>query len=149
MPSSTVARAMVLSLDAADPGLVRRLAAAGEMPAMAALLERAAMIETLAPPGVYVSANWPTLFTATSPTATATCAGTRSRRAPTSGATRTSSWIREPPLWRALSEAGRRVAVFDVPHTTVEPVNGVMVGEWACHDRHWGTASWPAGWPAS
>ena len=137
------ARALVLSLDAADPGLVRRLAAAGEMPAMAALLDRAAIVDTIAPPAVYVSANWPTLFTATQPDRHGylcwdeIAPGTYERRETDL------SYIREPPIWRALSEAGRRVAVFDVPHTTVEPLNGVIVAEWACHDRHARTGSWP------
>ena len=35
------------------------------------------------------------------------------------------------------------MAVFDVPHTVVEELNGVMVVEWGCHDRHFGTKSWP------
>lgn len=137
------ARALVLSLDAADPGLVRRLAAAGDMPAMAGLLERAAIVDTIAPEAVYVSANWPTLFTATQPDRHGylcwdeIAPGTYDRRETDL------SYVREPPLWRALSEAGRRVAVFDVPHTVVEPVNGVMVAEWACHDRHAFPASWP------
>ncbi len=134
---------MVLSLDAADPGLVRRLAAAGEMPAMAALIERAAVVDTIAPEAVYVSANWPTLFTATQPDRhrylcwDEIAPGTYERRETDL------SYIREPPLWRALSAAGRRVAVFDVPHTVIEPVDGVMVTEWACHDRHGVTGSWP------
>ncbi len=35
-------------------------------------------------------------------------------------------------------------ALLDVPHSVVEELNGVMVAEWGCHDRHFGTASWPA-----
>jgi hypothetical protein len=44
-----------------------------------------------------------------------------------------------------VSDAGRRVAVLDVPHTRpVEGLNGVQVSEWGAHDRHFGTRSWPA-----
>ena len=58
---------MVVSLDAADAGLVRKFARAGEMPTFARLLREAAIVDTLAPMGVFVGANWPTIFTAVSP----------------------------------------------------------------------------------
>src|SRR5437588_11997244 len=61
------ARVLVVALDAADPGLVRAMAAGGEMPMMARLLDEAAIIDTLGPPGVFVSANWPTIYTASMP----------------------------------------------------------------------------------
>ena len=139
------AKVIAIALDAADPGLVRELVAAGEMPALARLLENGATVDTLAPEGVYVSANWPTLFTATRPDRHGYLCweeipgGSYERR------------MTEPselvgvPFWERLSDAGRRVAVFDVPHTMVRPLNGVMVSEWGCHDRHFGTASHPEG----
>jgi predicted AlkP superfamily phosphohydrolase/phosphomutase len=137
------ARVMVIALDAADPGLVRSLARAGEMPAMADFLERAAAVPTLAPMGVFVSANWPTIFTATSPDRhgylcwNEYVGGTYDYREtdPT--------MMRGAPFWETLSDAGRRVAVIDVPHSLARPVNGAMLVEWGCHDRHLGTASWP------
>jgi len=141
MPSK--ARVLVLALDAADPGLVRELAQAGEMPAMARFLERAAEVETRAPAGVFVSANWPTIFTSTTPDRhrylcwNEYIGGTYDYREtdPT--------MVRGTPFWDALSAAGKRVALVDVPHTVVRPLNGVMVSEWGCHDRHLGTASFP------
>jgi predicted AlkP superfamily phosphohydrolase/phosphomutase len=137
------ARVMVLALDAADPALVRELAAEGEMPAMAAFLAGAAEVNTRAPVGVFVSANWPTIFTATSPDRhrylcwNEYIGGTYDYREtdPT--------MMRGTPFWETLSEAGKRVAVLDVPHTVVRPLNGLMLCEWGCHDRHLGTGSWP------
>src|SRR5690348_3361041 len=141
---SSKARVMVIALDAADPGLVRSLACAGEMPAMAGFLERAAAVPTMAPMGVFVSANWPTIFTGTRPDRHGYLCwdeyvgGTYDYREtdPT--------MVRGTPFWETLSEAGRRVAVIDVPHSLARPVNGAMLVEWGCHDRHLGTASWPS-----
>jgi predicted AlkP superfamily phosphohydrolase/phosphomutase len=140
---SSKARVMILALDAADPGLVRALARAGEMPAMAGVLERSAAVRTRAPLGVFVSANWPTIFTSSSPDKhrylcwNEYVGGTYDYRETDP------EMVRGTPFWETLSEAGRRVAVVDVPHTVVRPLNGLMLGEWGCHDRHFGTRSWP------
>lgn len=143
MPSK--ARVLALAIDAADPELIRRMAHAGEMPATANFMKKAASVHTRAPVGVFVSANWPTIFTATLPDRhrylcwDEITGGTYSYREtdPT--------MVRGTPFWETLSDAGRRVAVLDVPHTVVRPLDGVMLSEWGCHDRHLGTVSWPAG----
>jgi predicted AlkP superfamily phosphohydrolase/phosphomutase len=141
MPSK--ARVLALAIDAADPALIRQMALTGEMPAMAGFMQGAAAVPTRAPMGVFVSANWPTIFTATLPDRhhylcwDQITGGTYSYR-------ETSPMeVRGTPFWETLSAAGKHVAVMDVPHTVVRPVNGVMVSEWGCHDRHFGTASWP------
>ncbi len=137
-------RVMVLALDAADPGLVRELASSGQMPAIAGLLRDGAALDTRAPAGVFVSANWPTLFTATAPDRhrylcwEEIAGGTYEHRLTDP------KWVTGTPFWERLSDAGCRVAVLDVPHSIVRPVNGVMLAEWGCHDRHFGTASWPS-----
>lgn len=137
------ARVMVVSLDAADPTLVRELADAGEMPAMARVLREGAVLDTLAPAGVFVSANWPTIFTATSPDRHGYLCWEELRGGTYDHRETDPTMVRGDPIWRRLSEAGRRVAVLDVPHSRVEPVNGTMLAEWGCHDRHFGPRSWP------
>ncbi len=134
---------MVISLDAADPDLVREFAAAGEMPTMARLLRESAIVHTRAPAGVFVSANWPTLFTATSPDRHGYVCWDEIRSGTYDYLHTTPDRVLGAPIWERMSDAGRRVAVFDVPHTRVAPVNGAMVAEWGCHDRHYGPASWP------
>jgi len=142
---SSKARVMVIALDAADPGLVHSLARAGEMPAMAGLLERAAAVPTVAPVGVFVSANWPTIFTATSPDRHGYLCWNEYVGGSYDYRETDPTMVRGTPFWETLSEAGRRVAVIDVPHSLARPVDGAMLVEWGCHDRHLGTASWPAG----
>src|SRR3954470_9026005 len=115
---------MVVALDAADPGLVRELARAGAMPAMARLLSESAIVETRAPMGVFVGANWPSLFTATGPDRHHFLCWDEIRGSTYDHIETDPTWVRTAPLWRHLSNAGRRVAVIDVPHAMAEPVNG-------------------------
>jgi predicted AlkP superfamily phosphohydrolase/phosphomutase len=113
------------------------------MPTLARLLDDAAVADTVAPAGVFVSANWPTIFTASSPDRHGYLCWDEIRGASYEDRQTSPREVRGAPLWRRMSEAGRRVAVLDVPHSLVEPLNGVMVSEWGCHDRHHGTESWP------
>jgi predicted AlkP superfamily phosphohydrolase/phosphomutase len=46
-------------------------------------------------------------------------------------------------FWDALSSAGYRVAVIDVPRQPLSEINGIQLCEWATHDRDHGTRSWP------
>jgi predicted AlkP superfamily phosphohydrolase/phosphomutase len=142
-------RTIVIALDAMDAGLVAEFVAAGELPAIGSLLGTSARVRLEAPMGVFVSANWPTLYTATGPDRhgylcwNEYVGGSYERREtdPT--------WVRGTPFWETLAGAGRRVAVFDVPHSISRDFGGTIVTEWGCHDRHFGTASWPPGLAAA
>jgi predicted AlkP superfamily phosphohydrolase/phosphomutase len=134
---------MVVALDAADPTLVAELARQGAMPTMRRLLDEAAIVETRAPMGVFVGANWPTLFTATEPDRHHFLCWEEIRGGTYDHVETDPTMMRGTPIWERLSDAGRRVAVVDVPHAIARPVNGAMLIEWGCHDRHLGTASWP------
>jgi predicted AlkP superfamily phosphohydrolase/phosphomutase len=140
MPAHT----LVVALDACDVAEARKLAATGRMPVLRALLESSASVETIAPPvGTYVSSLWPTLWTAQRP----------ERHGYVCWMTLDSEWryretspreARAEPFWIALSETGRRLALVDVPHTSAyEGLNGIMLSEWASHDRHFGMTAWP------
>jgi predicted AlkP superfamily phosphohydrolase/phosphomutase len=139
------ARVLFLALDACDVEEATSLARAGTMPVLADLLATARRIPTLAPPGgTYVSANWPTITTGVSPARHGyTCWKTID---PTTGEERPTSPkdVEFDPFWVHLSDRGRRIALLDVPHTwPAEGLNGVMLCEWAGHDRHFGLGSWP------
>ncbi|MEX2556611.1 MAG: alkaline phosphatase family protein [Actinomycetota bacterium] len=48
-------------------------------------------------------------------------------------------------LWTVASDAGKRVAVIDVPHSvSPKELNGVFVSGWGTHDRFYGAESLPA-----
>lgn len=135
----------VLALDACDAGLMRALVSEGACPNLARLMGEGAVVDTVAPYGTFVGSSWMTISTGV---------GVGTHRYwnwlevdPSTYALRptTPREARRPPFWEALSDAGRRVAVVDVPHADVpERLNGVLLKEWGCHDRHHGTASHPA-----
>lgn len=121
------------------------LARAGTCPTFAELLDTAAVVDTVAPYGTFVGSSWMTISTGA---AVATHRywnwleidpATYSLRATTPRESR------RPPFWQHLSDAGRRIAVLDVPHADIPAqLHGVLVKEWGCHDRHHGTGSHPS-----
>lgn len=143
------ARVLLVAADAGDAGLAEAFADAGSMPVLADLRERAAVVDTLAPRGLFVGAVWPTVMTGrdadhhryyTWLALDEHGYGTHQTH-PTE--------IDGEPFWTALDAAGRRCAVFDLPHTlaarTPAGFSGAVVSEWGCHDRHDGPASYPPG----
>lgn len=140
-------RVLVFAFDGCDPVIARTWAAAGAMPNLARMLAEGASAPVHAPAGVFVSANWPTIFTAVEPDRhrylcwdeidPATYEHRETEPNP--------STVHGKLLWEALNDAGKRTVVLDVPHTWAQPINGKMLVEWACHDRHHGPHSWPTG----
>ncbi len=133
----------VVGLDACDPAIARRLAAEGQLPVLRRLFESAARCAVRNPMGLFVGALWMTFAT-----------GLRADRhrfhcwdeidIDTYVRQLTSPPQDQVPFWRTLSDAGRRIAVFDVPHSIANrPVNGFEMVEWGCHDRHFGFHTWP------
>jgi predicted AlkP superfamily phosphohydrolase/phosphomutase len=52
--------------------------------------------------------------------------------------------VQGTPFWVQLSDAGKRVAVFDVPHSYLtKGINGIQTVEWAFHDKNYGFQAWP------
>jgi len=138
-------RLLVIGADALDKDLVLRWADEGVLPGFRRLLETSAWGVTEAPPGLFVGAVWPSFWTATSPARHARYCfeqlkpGTyeRVRIHPTD--------TQAPAFWRALSSAGKRVAILDVPKTYVESgLNGLQVVDWGTHDPDFeGPLTWP------
>jgi predicted AlkP superfamily phosphohydrolase/phosphomutase len=150
-PDGAGPRVLVVAADAGDADLVDSWAEAGVLPTFARLRREAAVVDTLAPRGLFVGATWPTVATgleadrhgyytwlAVDPAAGGDGYQTR-QTDPTEMA--------GTPLWVTLDRAGRRCAVLDVPHiplTAIPPeFRGSVLVEWGCHDRHHGPASHP------
>ena len=136
---------LVVALDACDPAIARHLATVGRMPSLARLFEQAARCKVRNPRGLFVGSLWMTFAT-----------GVRADRHQFHcwDEIDIATYIRrltappgseQPRFWHALSEAGRRVAIIDVPHAKADaPLNGIEVAEWGCHDRHFGFHTWPS-----
>jgi predicted AlkP superfamily phosphohydrolase/phosphomutase len=135
---------LFIGLDACDPDIARQFAASGRMPNLRRLFEGAARCKVRNPYGVFVGALWLSFATG--------CRADRhqfhcwdeidvasyERRLTSPPACQSASF------WNGLSDAGRRVAILDVPHSKVtSPLNGLQVVEWGGHDRHFGFHTWP------
>lgn len=124
---------LALAIDAAEARLVQRLASEGHLPAIARLMERGRWGEVRAPADIGSGSVWPTFSTGLAPEQH----GVFGEHAWDPDAMR----LRRPdfghldPFWRGLAEAGRRVAVVDVPFA---PVVGhdrlVEIADWGAHD---------------
>jgi predicted AlkP superfamily phosphohydrolase/phosphomutase len=135
---------LMVAFDACDPALARNFAEQGHLPTLRYLFERSARCRVNNPVGLFVGALWMNFATGVHPDRHGFhCwdeidVASYERRL-------TEPESREPTFWRQLGERGRRVAALDVPHVKIgEPVNGIELAEWGCHDRHFGLRSWPA-----
>jgi predicted AlkP superfamily phosphohydrolase/phosphomutase len=141
----TPTRVLYVALDACDARLAVDLAGQGVMPTLASLLDSGAVATTRAPTGFFVSAHWPTLSTGLAPDRHDYYCWKELRAGTYDDEITTPREVEGVPFWEELSASGRRVAVLDVPHTEADPgLDGCMVVEWGCHDRHFGTHSTPA-----
>ena len=139
---------LVLAIDAARPELIRRWAAAGKLPAIRRLLDRGTSGSVEGVKGYFIGSTWPSLYTGLGP------AGHGFHRIEQ---LRPGSYgfhrpLEEPgglpgtPFWRRASDAGRRVAVLDVPLSRPEPeLNGIQTVEWGGHDAVFGFRTTPPG----
>ena len=137
---------VVLGIDAASPDLIRGWAAEGKLPHLAAALEQGLSGEVHSVPGYFVGSTWPSFSTGLSP------AGHGFHRIVQ---LRNGSYeffrpldedrgIGGDPFWRLASNAGRRVAVLDVPLTRLEAsLDGIQIVEWGGHDSVFGFQTLP------
>jgi predicted AlkP superfamily phosphohydrolase/phosphomutase len=126
-------RTIVLGLDGATWDLLDPWMAAGHMPNLAALRSRSAWgrLRSTIPP--FSGTAWASFATGVNPGAHGvydfwTRDGVTTGRAPAPHRPVSSTSVGAPTLWERLSQAGRRVAVLNVPLTyPPRPVNGVLV----------------------
>ena len=141
------ARVVMLGIDAANPDLLEQWAAEGHLPNIAALIARGAVARTRGVEGFYVGSTWPSMYTGTDPSRHGVhyllqlVPGTYSLHWVAEAA-----FVRRPAFWDALSAAGRRVAILDVPLTRLtRGLDGVQVVEWGGHDSLYGFRAFPDG----
>jgi predicted AlkP superfamily phosphohydrolase/phosphomutase len=140
------ARVLFLGADSLDKDLVLRWADDGTLPTFRRLLSTAAWGVTENPPGLFVGAVWPSFWTSVSPARHARYCYEQIRPGSYEKIRIHPRDTQAPPFWDALSRAGRRLAILDVPKTYVaEGLNGVHVVDWGTHDPdHDGPVTWPA-----
>ncbi|HVT39645.1 MAG TPA: alkaline phosphatase family protein [Gemmatimonadaceae bacterium] len=139
-------KVVVLGIDAASPALLKQWAADGTMPNIRSVMQRGLVADTLSVEGFFIGSTWPSLYTGTTPARhglhylVQLVPGTYRLERPADG-----RLIDGEPFWTAISRAGHRVAVLDVPLTRADTsLNGIQVVEWGGHDALYGFHAWPA-----
>jgi predicted AlkP superfamily phosphohydrolase/phosphomutase len=139
------ARVLFLGLDGAEPELIRKWAAAGELPNLRVMLANWFARNVDTPKGFGDGVFWATLFTGCN-------AGRHGHYFPwqfntqTYGTTTFSfdDHYRRDPFWLHASRMGRRVGIFDIYSSPLtQGIDGVQVMNWMIHDRTSDPKSWP------
>ena len=138
-------RVALVGIDAADPELITEWARAGHLPTFARLLERGLIGRTKSPPGVFVSAIWPSLITGVNPGKHG-CHSWEQLVPGTYDVKRfhAADGVTRAPFWSALARAGHKVVLLDVPLSGLTPhPNVTQILEWGCHDPEHGYRAYP------
>lgn len=137
---------LVIGIDAASGSLVRAWAATGILPNLAGLMRRGRTATVRGVDGFFTGGTWPSLLTGTSPARhgihylVQLVSGTYEYARP-----HEAEYIRAPMFWEALSKAGKRLAILDVPLSKLDPtIRGIQTVEWAGHDSIFGFQTSPA-----
>jgi predicted AlkP superfamily phosphohydrolase/phosphomutase len=135
----------LFGLCSAEPSWLLDGAGSGRLATLGGLLQRGLWGRTRSFPGLFEGVTWPSFFTGVGPGRH----GYHSGEQLACGSydifpCRAGDALKAPPFWEALSRAGRKVCVLDVPHAPrSRGLNGVQLAEWGAHDAEHEFSSWP------
>ncbi len=139
------ARLVMIGWDGADRATIEAWMREGVLPNLAALRDRGAFghIESLS--GLADDACWSSFATGTGPSTH----GRYHYRQTSTGSYQQSNFFRDcmtvKPFWSQLGDAGRRVAVLDVPKSPLaRDLNGIQLADWLPHGED---GPVPVSWP--
>jgi predicted AlkP superfamily phosphohydrolase/phosphomutase len=130
----TTRRVLLIGLDAADKDLLVEAIDRGELPVLRSLRGEGAwgLVDSL--PGFGSGAIWPSFSTGVSPAKHGRYFYRQIGRESYETERFEASAFRAKTVWERMSQAGRRVAVFDVPKMGLsERINGIEVVDWLVH----------------
>lgn len=135
---------LLVTLDSADPQLVRQWAAEGELPTLASLLSAGTAIDINNYPGFGNGVFWPSLNTGGDPSHHGRYFRRQLRPPAYSLEVFEPDDFRLAPFWKTLDDEGLAVGVVDpVESPTRGMTRGIEVMEWFCHGRTYGPLSSP------
>ena len=121
-------------LDSADPMLLTQWMDDGSLPHLSALRAHSTYGRLETPRGCGSDAIWPSVFTGVDPSKHGRYYHKQDQMGSYHAANRRCINIMRDPVWKILSDAGRRVAVLDLPKAPLtEGLNGIQVLDWHSH----------------
>lgn len=126
---------LLITLDSCDAQLVAEWADAGELPTFGQLFATCQRREVINAPGFFGGTVWPSFATGLSPAGHGRFCALQASRGAYDSCKFGSSDIAGRQFWERLSDAGRRVAVIDVPMSRPSPrLNGIQLVDFLSHD---------------
>ena len=137
-------KVLFIGLDAASRDLVLDWSEQGLLPNLRALQQTSSWGMTESAPAVYTGSLWPSVWTGTTPGRH----GCYYNEQIAPGAYDVTEFlgkdVKQEPFWQALSRAGYRIGLFDVPKSPLcEGLNGMQIVDWGTHDADFPACSWP------
>ncbi|HSE83426.1 MAG TPA: alkaline phosphatase family protein [Thermodesulfobacteriota bacterium] len=136
---------IVIGLDGADLLLIQKWSNEGYLPTITSLMNRGCWVRLNSPGDISSGSVWPTFLTGVSPDKHGFFYGHRQLK---SGSyqiyKKYANQIKRRPFWDWLSQAGKRIAIFDIPQTyPVKGLNGIQIASWGAFASLWKMSSWP------
>jgi predicted AlkP superfamily phosphohydrolase/phosphomutase len=138
-------KVVLLGIDAGSRDLFHQWGKDQTLPTIHTLLSKALTGFTESTPGLFVGSTWPTWYTGVNPGKH----GIHSLQQLKPGTyelhpTFAGEKVKREPFWNHLSRAGRKVAILDVPLTSLsQNLKGIQLVEYGAHDAHSGFLTWP------
>jgi predicted AlkP superfamily phosphohydrolase/phosphomutase len=138
-------KVLFICLDAAERDLLLEWADAGDLPNIQALRQRSLWADAPALPGLGSGALWPSFCTGVNPSRHGRYFSLHMQIGTYELHKYRFDKDQWRPFWRTLSQAGRRVAVIDVPYDSLcDDINGLQIVDWVIHNPQRSEAGiWP------
>lgn len=142
---STTRKVVLIGLDGTERSLLHKWADQGLLPTFRALLAKGLYGQTESIPGLFVASTWPSFYTGMNPANHRRYASTPLKPGSYEFEPRlTGEKVAGEPFWNHLCREGKKVAIMDVPHSTISPnLKGIQINEFGAHDAELGFQTWP------
>jgi predicted AlkP superfamily phosphohydrolase/phosphomutase len=132
---TALTKILFICLDAAERDLLLEWADAGVLPNIKALRQRSLWSDAPALPGLGSGALWPSFSTGINPSRHGRYFSLHMKK----GTYETFKYQFDRdqwrPFWRSLSQAGRKVAVINVPYDSLcDDIDGLQIVDWGIHN---------------
>jgi len=137
---------IAIGLDAADLDLIGKWSRQGNLPTIASLISNGSWVRLMSTTDMSSGTTWPSVSTGVSPAKHGIHFYHRQLKSGTYEICKKyANQIKRDPFWVLSSQAGKRVAILDVPftHPTVG-LNGVHLAGWGVEAPGWKQSTWPS-----
>ncbi|MGH7901455.1 MAG: alkaline phosphatase family protein, partial [Thermodesulfobacteriota bacterium] len=136
---------IVIGLDGAEYTLIQKWSHEGYLPTIASLIDNGCWGILDSTADICSGTVWPSTNTGLSPYKHGVFYGHKEFVNATYQITRKyADEVNGAYFWKWLSQAGKRIAIFDIPHTyPFMGLNGIQIVAWGAFSRSWKISSWP------